>query len=423
MADHRRIKAIVFFTIFTAYLFLSIPSFSMETARAAGVITSNQSTTAKGDVFARDLQVGSRGADVTALQKLLGITPTTGYFGELTKEAVIKYQLSKGITPTTGQVSEKTRASLEKDVAARANVTGPSPAAEGDISAEASQTGLPVKETVSFPAYQQQIFFPKTSQAVMVHTISGSDHGPTVLVFGGIHGDEQAGYMAADRFADVRIKNGRLILVPRLNAVAIKQRQRQGLGGDMNRLFDLPEKTRHSNPDSKVVDLAKSLIQQADYVINLHQAYDFYAPRWISRERNPSKWGQCNVIDTPTYHLHNGEKLELGRFANKVARRSNDRIKNKSYQFLVNNTNTGGPKTRHEEQKGSMTYYAMTKQHKIALAVEATKNCSLPEAIAFLTIAVNSALEEAGIHSDSMPTEDFLVIGREINKGKKKSKT
>ena len=80
-----------------------------------------------------------------------------------------------------------------------------------------------------------------------------------------------------------------------------------------------------------------------------------------------------------------------------VSRRSNDRIKNKSYQFLVNNTNTGGPKTRHKEQKGSLTYYALTKQHKIALAVEATKNCSLPEAIAFLTIAVNSALEEAGI--------------------------
>ncbi|MDP1991906.1 MAG: M99 family carboxypeptidase catalytic domain-containing protein, partial [Syntrophales bacterium] len=183
------------------------------------------------------------------------------------------------------------------------------------------------------------------------------------------------------------------------------------------------EKTRHRNPDTKVVDLAKSLIQRADYVINLHQAYDFYAPRWISRERNPSKWGQSNVIDTPIYYLRNGDKIEPGRFAQMVSQRSNDRIKNKSYQFLVNNTNTGGPKTRHKEQKGSLTYYAMTKQHKIALAVEATKNCSLPEAIAFLTIAVNSALEEAGIESDSLPVEDPLVIGREINGGKKKSKT
>ena len=282
---------------------------------------------------------------------------------------------------------------------------------------------LSAEETAPFPAYQQKTYFPKTSQAVTVHSISGPGKGPTLLVFGGIHGDEEAGYLTADRFVHVRIKNGSLILVPRLNAAAIKKRQRQGLGGDMNRLFDLPEKTRHRNPDTKVVDLAKSLIQRADYVINLHQAYDFYAPRWISRERNPSKWGQCNVIDTPIYYLRNGDKLEPGRFAQTVSQRSNDRIKNKSYQFLVNNTNTGGPKTRHKEQKGSLTYYALTKQHKIALAVEATKNCSLPEAIAFLTIAVNSALEEAGIESDSLPAEDSLVIGREINRGKKKSKT
>jgi hypothetical protein len=282
---------------------------------------------------------------------------------------------------------------------------------------------LSAEETAPFPAYQQKTYFPKTSQAVTVHSISGPGKGPTLLVFGGIHGDEEAGYLTAERFVHVRIKNGSLILVPRMNAAAIKKRQRQGLGGDMNRLFDLPEKNRYRNPDTKVVDLAKSLIQRADYVINLHQAYDFYAPRWISRERNPSKWGQSNVIDTPIYHLRNGDKIEPGRFAQMVSQRSNDRINNKSYQFLVNNTNTGGPKTRHKEQKGSLTYYAMTKQHKIALAVEATKNCSLPEAIAFLTIAVNSALEEAGIESDSFPAEDFLVIGREINRGKKKSKT
>lgn len=282
---------------------------------------------------------------------------------------------------------------------------------------------LSTEETAAPSTYQQKTYFPGTSQAVTVHFISGPDKGPTLLILGGIHGDEEAGYLAAERFVHSRIRKGSLILVPRLNAAAIKKRQRQGLGGDMNRLFDLPEKTRHRNPDAKVVDLAKSLIQQADYVINLHQAYDFYAPRWISRERNPSKWGQCNVIDTPTYHLRNGDKLEPGGFAQKVARRSNERIKKKSYQFLVNNTNTGGPKTRHKEQKGSLTYYALTKQHKIALAVEATKNCSLPEAIAFLTIAVNSALEEAGIQSDTLPTEDVLVIGREINTGKKKSKT
>jgi hypothetical protein len=62
--------------------------------------------------FTKDLTVGSRGAEVTALQNLLGISPATGYFGSLTKAAVIKYQLEKGISPAAGYVGAKTRASL-----------------------------------------------------------------------------------------------------------------------------------------------------------------------------------------------------------------------------------------------------------------------------------------------------------------------
>ena len=59
--------------------------------------------------FAKDLTVGSRGADVTALQNLLGVSPATGYFGALTKAALITFQLSKGITPAAGYFGSITR--------------------------------------------------------------------------------------------------------------------------------------------------------------------------------------------------------------------------------------------------------------------------------------------------------------------------
>jgi peptidoglycan hydrolase-like protein with peptidoglycan-binding domain len=62
--------------------------------------------------FTRDLQTGSQGADVSALQRLLGVNPATGRFGALTKAAVIKYQIEKGIRPATGLVGPKTRALL-----------------------------------------------------------------------------------------------------------------------------------------------------------------------------------------------------------------------------------------------------------------------------------------------------------------------
>ena len=165
------------------------------------------------------------------------------------------------------------------------------------------------------------------------------------------------------------------------------------------------------------------MIRRAAYVLNLHQAYDFYAHKWISRQRNPSKWGQCNVIDAPIYPLRNGEKSEPGNFAQRVAERSNSRIRNVDYHFLVKNTNTAVGGSRHKEQRGSLTYYAMARLHKIALGVEATRNCFLPEAIAFLTIAVNAALEEAGIRTETTPSEDYLIIGREMKEKKGKSRS
>src|SRR5512147_3144623 len=140
------------------------------------------------------------------------------------------------------------------------------------------------------PESQAKAYFQETRQEVIVHYIRGKQPGPTLLMIAGIHGDEAGGYLAAERYADVKLTKGNLIVVPRLNGPAVEAGKRRGLGGDMNRLFSLPSNS--SNPDTKVINLAKELIGQADYVLNLHQGYDFYNPRWISRKRNPTKWGQ-----------------------------------------------------------------------------------------------------------------------------------
>ena len=99
-------------------LLFSLGLMSKEKAVAAKANLSSPSATGttakvtKGYLFTKDLKAGSKGADVAAIQNLLGVSPATGYFGVLTKAAVIKYQLSKGISPATGYVGAKTRASL-----------------------------------------------------------------------------------------------------------------------------------------------------------------------------------------------------------------------------------------------------------------------------------------------------------------------
>lgn len=77
-------------------------------------------------VFSKDLYYGMTDSDVFFLQKKLNLNPATQialsgpgspgnetyYFGQLTKNAVIKYQLTNGISPPVGYVGLKTRAVL-----------------------------------------------------------------------------------------------------------------------------------------------------------------------------------------------------------------------------------------------------------------------------------------------------------------------
>jgi hypothetical protein len=97
--------------------------------QAAGIINATQAAFLSASIAApvvttgaltSNLTIGSKGDQVTALQQILVnggylVMPAGvayGYFGALTKSAVIKYQLAKGITPAVGYVGSITRASM-----------------------------------------------------------------------------------------------------------------------------------------------------------------------------------------------------------------------------------------------------------------------------------------------------------------------
>ena len=66
----------------------------------------------------------------------------------------------------------------------------------------------------------------------------GVDDNNTVLVTGGIQGDEPGGFMSANLLArGYEITSGSLYVVPNLNMPSIIKRSR-GVNGDMNRIID-----------------------------------------------------------------------------------------------------------------------------------------------------------------------------------------
>jgi hypothetical protein len=265
------------------------------------------------------------------------------------------------------------------------------------------------------PFSETRAFFKGTDQEVEIYYHFGKEPGPTVLIFAGIHGDESGGYLTADRYVGLKLVKGSLIVVPRLNLYAILTGKRAGLsGGDMNRKFYPFEEKR--DVDDKVVDLAKSLMDRADIILNLHQGHGFYSPIWIDATRNPIRWGQCNVIDVSTFNLPDGRRLDLEYFGKEVAHKINSKMGDKRYSFHVNNTNTLHRNSLHQEQRRSLTCYALTWKHKMAFGIEATKNCSIPQAISFLTMAVNAMLERAGVVAETFPSVSPAVVAEELKR-------
>ncbi len=92
-----------------------------STAIIALALTVSVSASAGDYMFNKTLKVGSRSADVTELQKELAAaghfsgTPT-GYFGNVTKSAVMAYQRANSISPVSGIVGPLTRATLNAGV-------------------------------------------------------------------------------------------------------------------------------------------------------------------------------------------------------------------------------------------------------------------------------------------------------------------
>lgn len=104
--------------------------------------------------------------------------------------------------------------------------------------------------------------------------------GPTLLVLGGVHGNEPGGWLAADEIAAWEPLRGSLLVAPRANvrAIQIHERTTEELG-DLNRLYpgahdaELPM----ARMAAQIVDVARRY--EAGVVLDLHESWSFYAER------------------------------------------------------------------------------------------------------------------------------------------------
>ncbi len=261
---------------------------------------------------------------------------------------------------------------------------------------------------------QHLVFWAGTPQELEVYKISGRLEGPTIMIMGGIQGDEPGGFMSADLYADLALKRGNLIVVPRANFRSIIQSHR-GPNGDMNRKF---EGDLTSDPDQNTVEILKDLMAESDLLLNLHDGSGYYRPTWESDLANPNRYGQCVIADTDLYtHPATGRVIPLEKYAREVVERVNREIDNPLYHFHFFNTHTGAPDSKYKEQRKSATYYALTQLGIPAFGVETSKQLPNLEMKIFQhNLAVNAFLDIFGVEVEqprinlAPPVLGYVVI-------------
>lgn len=115
-----------------------------------------------------------------------------------------------------------------------------------------------------------------TVYATDMYIIKSGKPGPVVMIVGGVHGNETAGYIAAGKMIDTSIKKGTLLVIPKANRLAVEHKTRYyGGSGDLNR--DFPQ-GKYESPDGTISRAIWAAVKNYNvkYVMDMHEGYDYY---------------------------------------------------------------------------------------------------------------------------------------------------
>ncbi len=211
--------------------------------------------------------------------------------------------------------------------------------------------------------------FAVTNRDFSIYKKEAQTPSHTLLIIGGIHGDEPGAYFAPAFFEKYyKITKGSVWVIPNINGDSIIANQR-GIYNDMNRKFSVIEK---DDPDYFIIERVKKIIldKKVDLILNLHDGHGFYRETYENAIFNPKAWGQATIIDQDKINGLN-KFGDLDNIATQVKNNLNkDKLFQEFHSFGVKNTQT---KFKDEQMQLSLTYFAVT-NNKPAFAIETSKN-------------------------------------------------
>ena len=218
----------------------------------------------------------------------------------------------------------------------------------------------------------------------------GDKNAPTLLLMGGIHGDEPGAYYSTDLFLrHYKITKGSVWVVPVVNPHGMFANMR-GVYGDMNRKFAA---LSQNDPDYESIQNIKKLLAnpEIDISMHLHDGSGYWRPKYESNLLNPHKWGNCSVVDQIRI---DGKYGELESFVVQMVADINLRILNPIHRFHVHNTQT---KAKNDvEQLKALTFFSLS-LNKPALTNETSKELDVPTRVFYHLLAIESLLGQLGI--------------------------
>ncbi|MCF7886113.1 MAG: succinylglutamate desuccinylase/aspartoacylase family protein [Candidatus Marinimicrobia bacterium] len=239
------------------------------------------------------------------------------------------------------------------------------------------------------PRREHKVYYKNTRNELNVYKLYGEKDGNTVLIIGGIQGDEPGGYLSADLYSELMLRKGNLIVVPRTNFHSIIKKRRY-INWDMNRRFNVEPGDSY---EDKIVKIISNLMDDSDLVLNLHDGWGFYSDKWEGPGRNPKRFGQSIIADAEQY-VFKGDTIHLKKMAMEAIKNANQHITNSYHKLHFMNTRTLDKSSKFPQMKNSATYYALTRLGIPAFGIEASKNIdNLEDKIRYHNYAINAFLE------------------------------